>query len=500
MSHRDQDGHIAGGENAQDLHTIFQWLLGGMSCAGIAWRPNCSCSPQGLILTGLLWAWSDEAALTRRFSRALKIAYTLSPEGVPRKLSYQAFLKLLVKWTPLLIGLLVESLRERMKTSLKARFLCQGFALFGVDGSRIALPRTESNEERFSPDAAKKKKAARKRNSSRNNTGEKKRGSKRRKKRNRNAKNRRRPRSAAARTSQSRQKKADSPQMWITTMWHAGTGLPWDWRSGPSDSSERAHLLEMLDDLPPEAMVTADAGFVGFDYWKAIIDSDREFLIRVGGNVKLIKHLGYARESGQTVYLWPDREAKRHQPPLVLRLVVVHDGRAPCYLVTSVHRSCRLSDRQIADMYALRWGIELYYRHFKQTFGRHKLRSHKAEHAECELAWSFVGLWAMLLHAACHLHRHHIAPERLSVAQALYAYRTTIREYKSDPDPGESLWDLLTIALIDDYARRNKQSRNHPRKKYRTATAPPEITLATPEQTQLAQEISDQADAKRLTA
>jgi hypothetical protein len=116
-------------------------------------------------------------------------------------------------------------------------------------------------------------------------------------------------------------------------MWHAGTGLPWDWRIGPYDSSERAHMIEMLGDLPANAMVVADAGFVGYEYWKAIRDSGRHFVVRVGGNVKLLKRLGVARESHQTVYLWPDNDAKKNQPPLVLRLIVVHDGKQAWYLV-----------------------------------------------------------------------------------------------------------------------------------------------------------------------
>jgi len=44
-------------------------------------------------------------------------------------------------------------------------------------------------------------------------------------------------------------------------MWHVATGLPWDWCIGPSDSSERAHLLEMLPGLPLAALMAADAGF-----------------------------------------------------------------------------------------------------------------------------------------------------------------------------------------------------------------------------------------------
>ena len=73
---------------------------------------------------------------------------------------------------------------------------------------------------------------------------------------------------------------------------------------------------------------------------------------------------------------------------------------------------------------------------------------------------------ALLLHAAVQLHRRHLPPDRLSVAVALVAYRTALREYKSHPDPGESLSEILSTAVVDDYQRSNKQSRGYPRKKY----------------------------------
>jgi hypothetical protein len=288
--------------------------------------------------------------------------------------------------------------------------------------------------------------------------------------------------------------------LWITTLWHAGTGLPWDWRIGPSDSSERHHLREMLDTLPPEALLTADAGFVGYDFWTSVLESGRPFLIRVGSNVRLIKKLGLVRESGNTVYVWPDRAARRNQPPLALRLIVVQGERHPWYLLTSVHDPARLSDRQAAEIYRLRWGIELYYRHFKQTFERRKLRSHTADHVQIEAHWSMLGLWALLLHAEQYLHRRHVPPDRVSVANVLRAYRTPLREYKSHPDPGESLWNLLTAAVVDSYQRTNKTSRAHPRKKYESPPGPPKIQQATQTQITLASQLRDQNTEKGLTA
>jgi len=54
-----------------------------------------------------------------------------------------------------------------------------------------------------------------------------------------------------------------------------------------------------------------------------------------------------------------------------------------------------------------------------------------------------------------------------------------MREYKSRPDPREDLWSLLSVALIDEYHRANKTSRDYPRKKYEDPPGAPEIVVAT---------------------
>jgi hypothetical protein len=454
MSHRDRDGHTACSQNAQDLNVVFRWLLETAEFESIRFRRESDWSPQGMCVAALLWCWSDERFLKWRFKSALKIVNGMWRRGVPQRLSYQAFMKMLLRWTGPLVIVLAAALRERMQTALRSRFCIAGYVVFGGDGSRLELARTLSNEARFSPAKSRRKRKSKSRRG-------------------------RARRTAAARKRRARQKKADSPQLWLTTMWHAGTGLPWDWRTGPSDSSERQHLLEMIDGLPPNALVTADAGFVGYAFWSELLLKGRQFLIRVGGNVGLLKKLGDFRENADTVYLWPKDAMKAAQPPLVLRLIVVHNGRHPVYLVTSIRDKKRLSDQDLAGIYALRWGLELYYRHFKQTFERRKLRSHKADNAECEAHWSMIALWAMLLHAEQYLHRRHVPPKRMSVAAVLRAYRTPMREYKSDPDPGESLWQLLAIATTDGYERKNKASRGFPRKKYDGAPGAPRLRDAT---------------------
>jgi hypothetical protein len=474
MSHQDTDGHNGSAPQHQALRQALDWLLDQAPLSTVHFRADCTWTPNALISAAMLWAWSDEKTLRDRFAVARKILIVMGMLGRLPARSYQAFLKMLKTWTLTLTIALQAAFRQRMQADLADRFTVHGFPVFGVDGSRLELPRTASNEQRFSPAAARRKRTPK-------------------------PKHRRRPRSKAARAERARQQKINSPQMWLTLMFHVGTGLPWDWRIGPSDSSERAHFQEMIAALPAGALVTADAGFAGYEYWKALIESQRHLLVRVGANVRLLRKLGYVKEHNGVVYLWPDREAARNQPPLALRLVVAHGGRHPVYLVTSVRDATVLSDRQVVEIYAPRWGVELFYRHFKQTFERRKLRSHTADHAELEATWSLLGLWAMTLHAEVQLAREDVPARRMSVAKILSAYRKSLREYKSDPDPGESLRDLVSQAVIDPYKRVNKSSRGYPRKKPGHAIGAPQILDATEDQIKTAREMRDQPPL-RLTA
>lgn len=433
----------------------LRWLLRDTDWSCIAFREDCTWTPMLLAATALIWAWSDELTLVSRFEAARRIVLHLFLPQRQLATSYQAFIKLLQRWTEPLMACLQAALRKKMQRELTDCWLILGFALFGVDGSRTDLPRTRSHEQAYSL-----KRRGRK-------SGKKKK------------KRRRKPLS----------RKVTSPQLWLTTMWHVGSGLPWDWRIGPVDSSERDHLLVMLSTLPPGAMVAADAGFVGYEYVRAVLDSGRHLLLRVGSNVRLLTNLGYAQERENTVYLWPDRKGRQGQPPIALRLVVAHNGRHPVFLVTSVLSEKRLTDRQVVELYARRWGIELFYRSLKQTFQRRKLRSMNAENALLELTWSLAGLWAMGLYALKHFHQHQLPPRRLSCAQTLRAFRRMLRDYLHPSEPGCTLRERLRTALIDPYHRKKKASRDYPRKKQEAPPGPPRILKASRAQIERAKEL-----------
>ncbi len=143
--------------------------------------------------------------------------------------------------------------------------------------------------------------------------------------------------------------------------------------------------------------------------------------------------------------------------------------------------------------------FRVYYRHCKQTFERRKLRSHNPDNAKVELDWSLLGMWAMGVHSHHRLVAQGVRPERISFANVWRAYRRPMREYRSVPDPGERLTELLDRALIDPYERKNKASRDYPRKKQEPGARPPEIVKATPAQVRCASQIKAE-QKKRLTA
>lgn len=478
MSHRDKDCRSGSGTHAQEVIAAIDGLLSKVDWTGIVFRKDCGWSVRGLVMAAMVWAWSSRTTLSGRFDQALRIAGGLGKSCAPAETSYQAFIKLLVRWTSPLRDCLVAAFQSLMERNFSKQFRLAGFIVLAGDGSKLKLARTQSNEDRYSPNTRGKK-------------------GKKQLKANRA---RRRPRSRKAQIQQARNKKSDSPQMALTLLYHAILRLPWDWRLGPSAISEREHLREMIPHLPLDALVTADCGFFGYDFWSELLASGRQFVIRVAGNVRLLKKLGVVRESHGTIYLWPDKVAKRGQPPLVLRLLQVHDGRQPWYLVTSVRNPKRLSDRQVIDVYKRRWRIELFFRHLKQTFGRAKLRSHKAEHAECEAQWSLLGLWAMLLHAQIEHQSEYGEAGNNSVARVLNAFRQAIDEPGCRPEKGRSVTEQILAAVVDPYVRRNKTSRNYPRKKYEPPTKPPQISKATRPQRKLAQELTSRPIKKGLTA
>jgi hypothetical protein len=336
-----------------------------------------------------------------------------------------------------------------------------------IDGSRLSTPRTASNERAFASKTFGKSSKARSRRKWKN------------------------------KCRRSKPLAPIKPQIWLTLLWHMGLKMPWAWRCGPSTASERAHLSELLQmlKLPANTLICGDAGFVGYELWRTILQAGHEFLIRVGGNVHLLRKLGSCRFDGDRVYLWPGNAMKKGQPPIVLRLLQIKSSRGTVYLVTSVLSSKELTASQASRLYRLRWGIELQFRTLKQTFGRSKLRSRTAETALIELEWSLFGLWMIQLFAIKEQIAIDLSPEDCSVSLAIGVIQRAMHAWSEDGGDGdEALAVRLRAATKDGYRRRSgKAARYRPKNTDIPSAGRPIITAATKRQQNVFAELEKMA-------
>lgn len=434
------------------LRKAMDWVVDASIFQNMRLHGNINWMPKELVILAVLWVWSDKSQLTAAFGEAAVWSEWLIGRAAVG--SYQALTNALVTYGVQLVPLLWDRLHGLMEEVGKEHFRIGIWLPLAVDGSRASTPRTKSNENAFRASNYGKGQTA--------------------KYRKKKSKNKRKKNRAKAETV--------TPQIWLTLLWHMGLRLPWCWKMGASDSSEREHFREMLlqQSFPENTLFCGDAGFTGYDFWTSIIDGGHHFLIRVGANVRLLTKLGYyARECNGIVYVWPDSAARNNQPPLVLRLIHLKNERGDIYLLTNVLNSRSLSDAMASRLYTLRWGIELQFRTLKQTFRRRTLRSRTPQRACAELEWSLIGLWMIHLFAVKEQVNIGEPPSQTSVAMAIQVVRTILFLWCEVPKEGADLRTQLQNAVVDNYERHSsKQGRYRPHKKDVPSAGKPIIMVA----------------------
>lgn len=391
-----------------------------------------------LVFVAVLMAYSSGPTLLDRFAETRRIAVAMHPTRRRPGGSYRGFAKALAARGAKLSAKVAEHLRHTLERDAKAagQWLTHGFAVFGVDSSKLDCTMTRANEDAIGVSGRKK----------------------------------------------------SWPQLLLTCLFHVGTNVPWAFKRGDAKASERSHLRELLVTLPAGALILADAGFVGYEFFASILESRRHFLVRVGANVRLLRGLCgvHAEQRGDVVWLWPDKARKNERPPLALRLVTVIDPRRNrrMHLLTSVSDATELSDARVIELYALRWSVELKFRALKQTMGRRKLLSDSPASARAECDGSALGHWMLeMMSWRASRNRHR------SVALALRAVRRAMTG-------GNGLAATLAISLRDDYKRTSaKKARHWPRKKRDKPPGEPVARIATNDEVAHAAQLADRKAA-----
>ncbi len=405
--------------------------------------------PRMLVSCAILMTWDLAGMISDAFERARGVLLKMYCSRRRPGESYGGFMATLAHQTAKHLALLVPTLRGHVRALAESCdcWRVDGWCAFGVDGSRIECPMSVANEAAFGTAGRKK-------------TG---------------------------------------PQQFLTTLFHVASGLIWDFRRGAARASERAHLLEMLDDLPPEAMLLADAGFTGYEFLQKVMHSGRSLLVRVGSNVQLLLKLGWCCEEQEgIVYLWPDKARKREQAPLVLRLITLVDGRnRRIDLLSNVLDQSRLSDAAALQLYRKRWGVELIYRSLKQTMGKRKLRCDAPANAAVELQWSVIGLWLLGLMSVSRIVEGGASPGSWSVAYSLRVVRRVMAGILAQGSQCRpSLKRSLALAVKDQYLRHgSKEARHWPHKKKEKPPGQPRARMALESEIKLAAELRERRPA-----
>jgi hypothetical protein len=219
-----------------------------------------------------------------------------------------------------------------------------------------------------------------------------------------------------------------------------------------------------------------------------ILAGGRNFLVRIGGNVRLLRDLGWFKRHGQdTVFLWP--QDRRREEPLVLRLIELERDGKKIYLLTNLPGES-LTHRQAAVLYGMRWAVEVFYRSLKQTLEHRAMRSDAPRQAVAELAWSLVGLQLMGMMSV----REIIAKGRDPLDWSVAATRDLIRQAaqgRTHRQLSANGWkNRLAACLKDGYIRTSsKKSRDWPDRKHDRPPRPPKIRNANEKEVRQAQQL-----------
>jgi hypothetical protein len=292
------------------------------------------------------------------------------------------------------------------------------------------------------------------------------------------------------------------PQAWITMLWHMSLRLPWCWQLGPSNSSERQHVMEMVEtgSFPKNTLFCGDAGFVGYPLWSCLIARGHHFLVRVGANVNLLTTQADCKlqkeGKGFWVYCWPKAMMQAGQRPLHLRLVQVYLGKTKVWMLTSVLDERRLTTKAMVRFYKMRWGIEVEFRGLKQTLDRGRLRCRDAQRLLVELDWSILAMAVAELFAlkeqlakrppTSGKKQHAANPVKRSLAKTMRALRQCLRNPSDTPAPGKDLASQLRDAATDSYTRKaSKRARYRPPNPDKKPLGDPKLRRLTAQEKQI---------------
>ena len=413
---------------------------------------NVKWKAEEVAVQALIWSWLEAKNVTDAFDESLDICRELKLKHIAQ--TYNSFMNALTRYHQMFSNTLRDQFQSLAEKSGGRFFRTDGWTLIAFDGSRATAPRSKANEKAFcAPNYGKSAHA-----------------------KNRDKESKSQP---------------PAPQTWITLFWHMELRLPWTWRLGPSNSSERDHVKEILaeEEFSENTLFCGDAGFIGYPIWNSILKAGGDFLIRVGGNAKLLREQADVKQLDNGLVLcWPKERMKSGDPPLRLRLVQVTVGKTKMWMLTNIVNRRQLTKKQIVRFYKMRWGIEVEFRGLKETLNKRKLRCRNSDRLLAELDWAIRAMAIAELLATRQQIKEstkqksedRYTPRQRSLAKTMRALRRSLKNLNQKQDVDGGLLVELAQAKVQRYNNKaSKKARYRPKNPRKKPLGEPEVKLMT---------------------
>jgi hypothetical protein len=318
-----------------------------------AWHQNHQ--PSRWRLKPLLWvllrmAWCNGDSQEERFATARAAYVAAHPRERRPGETLAGFLQALAKLPMPVLRALGAGLREQIGSQFVEPLRINGLLPIACDGTRSECPRAEELQERLGEAG-----------------------------------------------------KADSaPMVYLTALVLLPLGLPWAWRWGKGTASEHTHLRDLLPTLPERSLLVADAGYLGYELFAAILQAGASFLVRLSSRAYLYteSQTPLLRYREGIVYYWPEKIRQRGLPPLKARLLRVRGKHGDVWLLTDVLDRKQLSRKNAARIYRWRWRNEGLFRDYKRLLKKTKLYSRTVKLVHREAEGALLALQLLLLLSA----------------------------------------------------------------------------------------------------
>ena len=269
------------------------------------------------------------------------------------------------------------------------------------------------------------------------------------------------------------------PLMKLVGIFSLSSGVLLDYAKGNKHQHELRLLYKLLDHFKPRDLVIADRGFSNYVLLALLLLRGVGSLFRLHQSRQLDWRKGTRLGKNDRLVTWPKPSQKPRYlpqylwkriptqlPVRVLRFQLNVPGFRPesVTLVTTMIDAQLYPAQEVAQLYARRWKIELWFRDIKTSMGMEVLRcqSPKMVHKELEMFLIGYNLIRALMTEAAAIHE--VAVDRISfkgTVDAARQYSIVIAQARSKKKQKELIAELL-IALAKDELP-NRPGRYEPR-------------------------------------